>query len=122
MSKRAGISVLLLFLALVAGGGEARAALSTGTVTLAPGTSPVVLGDAVFTVSTDRTISLSLSFSGDLLEGLVTVRDVSPAQVLIYWRNNGVTVFTGAVVQIQPIRYQIPVEYQATEDSGHTEK
>lgn len=120
---RASISTLLLTMLLVAGGGEAHAALSTGAVTLAPGTSEVSIGRTVFLVSTDRTISLSLSFvAEDVIEGLVAVRETSPAQVQILWYNNGLTVFSGSVAQVQPIRYHIPVEYPAVEDSGHTEK
>jgi hypothetical protein len=120
---RASISTLLLSLLLVAGGGEAYAALSTGTVALAPGTTAVQLGEAVFMVSTDRPISLSLTFgSTDLLTGLVVVRETSPALVQILWRNNGAIVFAGPVVQLRPINYNFPVRTQAIEDSGHTEK
>ncbi|MHB8079894.1 MAG: hypothetical protein ACYDIE_11650 [Candidatus Krumholzibacteriia bacterium] len=122
MSRRAAISALLLPLLLLTGGGEAQAVLSTGTVTLAPGTSAVSLGNAIFLVSTDRTISLSMMSDGDVIEGVVAVRETSPAMVKILWRNNGLTVFAGPVVQLQPIRYRIPVEYPAIEDSGHTEK
>lgn len=123
MSMRASISTLLLSLLLAAGVGEARAALSTGTVTLAPGTTTVQLGEAVFMVSTDRPISLSLAFgSTDLLTGLVVVRETSPALVQILWRNNGAIVFAGPVVQLRPINYNFPVRSQAIEDSGHTEK
>lgn len=123
MSTRATISALLLSLSLLAGGDRAQAALSTGSVTLPPGTSALTLGDAVFQVSTDRTISLSLTLvTQSLLEGLVAVRDTSPAQVQILWRNIGLTVYSGAVIQIQAIRYQIPVEVLSIEDNGHTEK
>ena len=123
MFMRASISAFLLSLMLVAGGGEARAALSTGVVTLAPGTTEVRLGEAVFVVSTDRTISLSLTFvTEDLLDGLIVVRETSAALVQILWRDNGLTVFAGPVVQLKAIRYPIPVEYLAVEDSGHTEK
>jgi len=120
---RASISALLLSLMLVTSGGEAHATLSTGVVALVPGTTEVRLGEAVFAVSTDRTISLSLAFlTGNMLDGLVVVRDTSPALVQILWRNNGLIVFAGPVVQFKSIRYTIPVEYLAAEDSGHTEK
>jgi hypothetical protein len=120
---RAGISAFLLSLMLVAGGGEAHATLSTGVVTVVPGTTAVRLGEAVFMVSTDRTISLSLDFlTGNLLDGLIVVRETSPALVQILWRDKGLIVFAGPVVQLKSIRYRIPVEYLAAEDSGHTEK
>lgn len=123
MFMRASISALLLSLILVTGGGEAQAGLSTGVVALVPGTTEVQLGEAVFVVSTDRAISLSLAFvADDLLGGLIVVRETSPALVQILWRNNGLTVFAGPVVQLKSIRYTIPVDYLAAEDSGHTEK
>ncbi len=123
MSMRAGISALLLSLLLMVGGGEAHAALSTGVVTLVPGTTAVRLGEAVFVVSTDRTISLSLTFvTGDLLDGLVVLRDTSPALVQIFWRDTGVIVFAGPVAQVRSVRCHVPVKSLAVEDSGHTEK
>jgi hypothetical protein len=123
MSMRACICALLLSLMLMAGGGEAHAALSTGVVTLVPGTTTVRLGEAVFMVSTDRTISLSLTFvTGDLLDGLIVLRDTSPALVQILWRDTGVIVFAGPVAQVRSVRCRVPVKSLAVEDSGHTEK
>jgi hypothetical protein len=120
---RAGISALLVSLMLMSGGGEATAALSTGVVNLVPGTTEVRLGEAVFVVSTDRTLSLSLTFViGDLLEVLVVVRDTSPALVQILWRDTGVIVFAGSVAQVRTVRCRVPVKSLAVEDSGHTEK
>lgn len=123
MSKRAFIpAVLLPWLLLTGGDGVRTVAASTATVTLAPGTSAVSLGDATFMVSTDRTISLTLNVEGEAIDGLVAVRETSPALVKILWRNNGLTIFAGPVIQCQPIRYRLPMEYPAIEDSGHTEK
>jgi hypothetical protein len=120
---RACISAFLLLLMLVAGGGEAHAVLSTGMVTLAPGTTAVRLGEAVFAVSTDRTISVSLTFvTGDLLDVMVVLRDTSPAMVQILWRDTGLIVFAGSVVQVRTVRCSVSVKPLAIEDSGHTEK
>ncbi len=123
MSMRACSSALLLSLLLMVGHGEAHAALSADMVTLAPGTTAVRLGEAVFVVSTDRTISLSLAFvTGDMLDGLVVLRDSSPALVQILWRNTGVMVFSGPVAQVRAVRCHAPVKSLSVEDSGHTEK
>lgn len=123
MSVRACISALLLSLMLMAGGGVADAALSTGVVTLAPGTTAVPLGESIFVVSTDRTISVSLTFvTGDLLDVLVVLRDTSPALVQIVWRDTGVIVFAGPVAQVKTARCRLPEKSIEVDDSGHTEK
>ena len=103
--------------------GDVCVAATSGGVMIAPGTSTVTVSGAVFIVTTDRAISLALNFAGpDFLEGAVAPREAQAASVRIVWRETGLTIFSGAVVQLTPIRYHIPVEYQAAQDSGHSEK
>jgi hypothetical protein len=123
VKEHAGFAMVLSLLLAVLLAGNACVAATPGSVTLAPGTSTVAVSGAVFIVTTDRSITLALNFaSPDLLEGVVVPREAQTTSVRIVWRETGLTIFSGAVGQPTPIRYHIPVEYQAAQDSGHSEK
>lgn len=114
------IVVAGLLVVLGAGGAYAR---PLGTIAVSPGTSTVYFDGEAFEVTTSASITVQLAFTSDeMLEGAVVVSGGSAAQVAIVWRDTGLTVFSGRVVIEAPIRFPIPPEYQASLDTGHTEK
>jgi hypothetical protein len=88
-----------------------------------PGTVTINVGNETFTVTTDQPIQLDLLFtSPSVLEGSVVVTSGDVANVTVFWRKAGVTVFTGRVTVCTRFRYDVPQRYNAQEDAGHNEK
>ncbi len=91
--------------------------------TVQPGTVSISVGNETFQVTTDRTIVIDLAFaSPSLLEGSVDVAGGQSANVKVYWRKAGLTVFDARVNVAVRFRYEVPQPYQAQQETGHSEK
>lgn len=122
MNRRALAGIFLLGLIAVSGAAGA-VARPGGQITVVPGTTTIIADGQAFEVTTNVSITLQLGFtSSALIEGEVAVPESAPAQVSIVWSSTGLTVFSGTVVIRAPIRFPVPPEFQAADDTGHTEK
>lgn len=90
---------------------------------LPPGTSVITVPGGSFRVTSDAAISVEIAFVGTVaVEGSIETSQLPVAHVTIVWQETNLEVYAGTVHPSTTFRYQIPPEYQASVDIGHTEK
>jgi hypothetical protein len=90
---------------------------------LPPGTSVISVAGGSFRVTTDATITVEIAFVGTAaVEGSIQASNLPLAHVTIVWQETSLEIYAGTVHPSTTFRYQIPPEFQASVDIGHTEK
>ncbi len=122
MRERVLSGLLALGIVVMAAGVTDGIARPGTPISVPAGTTTITVDGATFVISTTSPVSCLLAFQGDaLIEGSIQA-STTAADVEVVWADTGLTIFAGRIVTQVPIRFVIPDEYLATQDTGHTEK